>query len=99
VTLSDEMPQEPETDWQRLARTLKVSFGENLRRARVQKHMTQIDLSQSCGITQQDVSAFERGGADRNPTLETLCRLAIAVGIDPLRLMSPVLLTPRITSD
>ena len=48
-------------------------------RAREQQHLSQRQLSERTGITQADISKIETGEA--NPTLQTLKRLAEAMGM------------------
>jgi transcriptional regulator with XRE-family HTH domain len=58
---------------------LKAAFGQNLRQARLARRMTQAEVAEISGITQTDISEIERGCVDRNPSIETLYRLAVAV--------------------
>lgn len=46
--------------------------------ARIEKGLTQKDLAQLTGISQADISRIENG--DANPTLDTIQRLAVALG-------------------
>lgn len=52
----------------------------NLIEAREEKHMTQKQLAEACGIYQADISKIERGLA--NPSISTLNRLAEAMGME-----------------
>ncbi|MCP1754027.1 transcriptional regulator with XRE-family HTH domain [Bradyrhizobium elkanii] len=47
--------------------------------------MTQSDLAEAAGIRRALVSDVERKKA--NPTLESLCRIATALGIEPADLL------------
>jgi DNA-binding XRE family transcriptional regulator len=38
-------------------------FGENVRLARVRRHMTQEELAQACGITRKTLYALEKGAS------------------------------------
>jgi transcriptional regulator with XRE-family HTH domain len=56
-------------------------FGENLRRIRDAKGMTQEQLADSAGLHRTHISLIERN--QRSVRLETLERLAIALGVQP----------------
>lgn len=58
----------------------------NLLRLRQQRGMSQIDLSEAAGMTHARVSGVERGRA--NPTIKTLFRLALALGVEPAELLA-----------
>lgn len=62
-------------------------FAANLKSDRRQKELRQSDLAQATGIPQTDISQIERG--NRNVTLQTLARLAIALDVDPRDLLRP----------
>ena len=49
-----------------------------LRDTRKAAGLTQLELSRKTGMSQQDISAIERG--DRDPTASTLRKLADALG-------------------
>ncbi len=55
-------------------------FGETLREARHQRHLTQEDLAEKAGIHRNHISFMERGL--RSPTLEVLFRVCQALDID-----------------
>lgn len=61
--------------------------GENVRRARIAAGLTQEELSERCGFSQQYLSGLERGR--RNPTIVTLYELAQALGVSHIRLVEP----------
>lgn len=61
--------------------------GENVRRARLAAGMTQEELSERCGFSQQYLSGVERG--HRNPTIVTLYELAQALGVSHVSLVEP----------
>lgn len=62
-----------------------AEIGENIKRARVRKDMTQYDLAESAGVSQPAISQIETG---RNKvSLETLVKLAKALGISPAELL------------
>ncbi|NRF68997.1 helix-turn-helix domain-containing protein [Aquincola sp. S2] len=43
--------------------TAAQRFGENVRLARVRRHMTQEELAQACGITRKTLYALEKGAS------------------------------------
>lgn len=55
------------------------SFGERLRRLRVEQRMTQIELSRRARVNQGHLSSIERG--DHLPRPDTLRALAVALGV------------------
>ena len=61
--------------------------GENVRRIRLAIPLTQEQLAEKAGFSQQYISDLERGG--RNPTVVTLFELAQALGSTPVDLISP----------
>lgn len=62
-------------------------IGENTRRTRVFKGLTQEELAACMGLDRAYISGLERGR--RNPTAITLWRLAIALEIEPADLLKP----------
>lgn len=62
-------------------------FARRLKEARQAKSLTQAELSKATGIAQPDISLIERGQA--NITLDTMERLASAVGVPLHRLLTP----------
>ena len=61
--------------------------GENVRRIRQKKGLTQEHLADISGFSQQYISGLERGR--RNPTVVTVYELASALGANYLALMRP----------
>ena len=59
--------------------------GENVRRARETAGMTQEQLSERSGFSQQYISDLERGR--RNPTIVSVYELANALGVDHVDLV------------
>jgi len=53
-------------------------IGQRIREARRARGMTQLDLATATGIRRPNVARLERGG--NTPTLETLQRIAVALG-------------------
>lgn len=62
-------------------------FARRLKEARQAKRLTQAELSKATGIAQPDISLIERGQA--NVTLDTMERLASAVGVPLHYLLTP----------
>jgi transcriptional regulator with XRE-family HTH domain len=61
--------------------------GENVKHLRVERGMTQEQLAEQSGFTQQYISDLERG--KRNPTVVSLLELAQALGSTPIYLITP----------
>jgi len=66
---------------------MRKLVGDNVRRIRSDKGMTQEQLAELSGFSQQYLSDLERGR--RNPTVVTLFELAQALGSTPVELISP----------
>jgi transcriptional regulator with XRE-family HTH domain len=58
---------------------MRVLVGQNVRKFRQKKGLTQEQFSELSGFTQQYISDLERGR--RNPTVVTLYELASALGV------------------
>lgn len=54
-------------------------LGNNLKRIRTEKGITQGDIAKSLGVSRGFVSNLENGKT--NPTLATITKLAIAIGV------------------
>ena len=61
--------------------------GRNVARLRQQKRLTQEQLADLSGFSQQYISGLERG--ERNPTVVTLYELARALGVNHVDLVKP----------
>lgn len=66
---------------------IRVLVGRNVRRARIEKGLTQEELAERAGTSQFYVSSLEAGR--RNPTVVTVLELAQALGVDHLDLLRP----------
>ncbi|WP_433942515.1 helix-turn-helix domain-containing protein [Brevundimonas diminuta] len=62
-------------------------LGRNAKRARVDAQLTQEQLSERSGFSQQYISDLERGL--RNPTIVSLYELAQALHTTPVALITP----------
>jgi transcriptional regulator with XRE-family HTH domain len=63
----------------------KIAFGRTLRRYRLALGMSQEALASLADLDRTYISSCERGL--RNVSLETICRLAAALGIPPSSLL------------
>ena len=63
-----------------LTAELQLSFGRNVKAARIKANMTQTELAERCGLRQHHLSQIENGQI--NVTLGTMARLARAFGDD-----------------
>ena len=67
------------------ARDLKQTLATNLRRLRIARGLTQSELGAKAGITRAHLNRLERGAF--NASLDTVSRLAAALGVAPLKLL------------
>lgn len=61
--------------------------GQNVKRIRLEKKLTQEQFSDISGFSQQYISGLESGR--RNPTVVTLYEIAKALGVSHLDLLEP----------
>jgi transcriptional regulator with XRE-family HTH domain len=66
---------------------MRKLVGRNLKRLRLAKALTQEDLAERSGFSQQFLSGIERGR--RNPTIVTLFEIAQALGVSHMELVEP----------
>lgn len=66
---------------------MRKLVGENFARIRQQKGLTQEEVSERAGFSQQYISGLEQG--KRNPTIVTVYELAQALGVTHMELVSP----------
>jgi transcriptional regulator with XRE-family HTH domain len=66
---------------------MRKLVGGNVRRIRQKKRLTQEQLAEISGFSQQYISGLEQGR--RNPTVVTLYELASALGVSHLDLVRP----------
>lgn len=66
---------------------MRKLVGRNLARLRNQKGLTQEQLADKSGFSQQYISGLERGR--RNPTVVTVYELAQALGVNHVELVKP----------
>ncbi len=61
--------------------------GQNVRRCRLALGMSQEQLAEAAGLSQQYISGLERG--QRNPTVVTLWELSRPLKVEPADLIKP----------
>ena len=61
-----------------------MTLGERIKAARKQRGMTQRELAQKVGISVNSLSRYETG--ERQPNIETLSKIAEALGVDPVEI-------------
>lgn len=66
---------------------MRKLVGRNALRLRIAAGLTQEQLAERTGFSQQYISKLENGG--RNPTIVTLYELATALGVGPVELVRP----------
>lgn len=62
-------------------------FGERVREKRRARKLTQVQVAERAGMLQHHISRLENG--EVMPTLETILKLAAAIGCKPTDLLSP----------
>ncbi|MFA6077303.1 MAG: helix-turn-helix transcriptional regulator [Candidatus Paceibacterota bacterium] len=60
-------------------------LGENLKKIRTEKNITQTDLAEKLGVDKSFISNIENG--KNNPTLSTITNLAQALGVSTNELL------------
>jgi transcriptional regulator with XRE-family HTH domain len=66
---------------------MRKLVGRNVKRVRQDKGLTQEELAERWGFSQQYISGLEQG--QRNPTIVSLYELATALGVSHMELVSP----------
>ena len=61
--------------------------GQNVKRLREKKGLTQEQFAEISGFSQQYISSLERGR--RNPTVISLYELSVALGVNHIELVRP----------
>ena len=62
-------------------------LGESIYRNRKRQKMTQAELAEKAGVTEQTIRKIEHG--EGNPQLDVLCALITALNIDPMEIVYP----------
>lgn len=71
-----------------------MSFAENMKKLRIKKGFSQVDLEKRSGISQSAISSIERG--ERSPTEETMIMLAKGLGVSVNSLIDQNEKTPAV---
>jgi transcriptional regulator with XRE-family HTH domain len=66
---------------------MRKLVGRNIKRIRQEKGLTQEQLAEVSGFSQQYISGLEQGR--RNPTIVSIYELATALGISHMELVRP----------
>jgi transcriptional regulator with XRE-family HTH domain len=66
---------------------MRKLVGANLKRVRLEKGLTQEELADLSGFTQQYLSTVESGRA--NPAIVTIYEIAMALGVSHVDLVAP----------
>ena len=66
---------------------MRVLVGENVRKVRLKRGLTQERFAEKSGFSQQYLSSLENGR--RNPSIVTVYELAAALGVSHLELLKP----------
>ncbi len=66
---------------------MRVLVGENVRKVRLKRGLTQERFAEKSGFSQQYLSSLENGR--RNPSIVTIYELATALGVSHLELLKP----------
>lgn len=66
---------------------MRKLVGRNAARIRREKGLTQEQLAEQCGLSQQYLSGLEQGR--RNPTIVTIYEIATALGVSHIELLEP----------
>lgn len=76
-----------------LGMDIRSLIGQNFARIRKEKGLTQEQVEERSGFSQQYLSGLERGR--RNPTVVSLVEIAQALGVDYIELLKPDLLEKK----
>ena len=66
---------------------MRKLVGRNVKRVRQDKGLTQEELAERSGFSQQYISGLEQGR--RNPTIVSIYELATALGVSHMELVRP----------
>jgi len=69
----------------RVMKSEQIKLGKNLKRIRTQKNITQGDIARSLKVGRSFITNIENGKT--NPTLDTIVRIAKAIGVPVGELM------------
>jgi transcriptional regulator with XRE-family HTH domain len=71
-----------------MAMDMRKLVGANFKRLRDRKELSQEDVAERSGFSQQYICALEKG--QRNPTIISLFEIAQAVGVSHIELVMPL---------
>lgn len=74
--------------FERAQRRLRAALGRNVRRLRLSLRMTQAELAERAESRRALISDIERG-EEVNPTLNSVLRIAMALGVEASELLKP----------
>ncbi|MDR2481294.1 MAG: helix-turn-helix domain-containing protein [Spirochaetaceae bacterium] len=66
---------------------LKILFGDNLRRIRLEAKISQLKLGMKIGLTHNFINDIERG--KKGASFETIAKLSTALEVEPYRFFIP----------
>ena len=69
----------------RLSTMAAVKIGKSVRKLRIEKFMSQAELSKAAGISPAHLGRIERN--EHDPHLSTIRKIAKALGVDPSKLI------------
>jgi transcriptional regulator with XRE-family HTH domain len=67
---------------------MRKLLGRNVKRIRQDRGLTQEELAERSGFSQQYISGLEQGR--RNPTIVSIYELATALGVSHMELVRPI---------
>lgn len=65
-----------------------MNIGKNIKTYRIKKDLNISQLSFRCGIAREVISKIEKGQY-KNPTLSTIEKVAVGLGVEPYQLLKP----------
>lgn len=68
-----------------MSNSIRIKFGQNVRRIRSLKQVSQEELAFSCGLHRTYISDIERGV--RNISIDNIEKIALALGVKPMYLL------------
>lgn len=75
------------------------SFGKTIKKFRNERKLTQRELAEKVGVDVTYISKIENDRLEHTPSLKTIRKLALVLGIDELELLNLAQKTPAILQD
>jgi len=72
---------------------LLIELGNSVRKVRLSKNLSIVEVSAKAGIESNNWTRLEKGGT--NPTWKTICKVALALEVEPFELLSTFQLLDR----